>query len=143
MTQERRHDVILGLGSWVLGLRQGFSLVEVVIAIAILSVGLVGSMRVFPMGLRASRRAELVSRATLLAERTLASTKLRAWDELALGESTTTEDDFTITVTVDQPDVEHVVDPTSLKRVCVSVRWPQEGRERAVELVTYVRRPPE
>ncbi len=119
-----------------------FSLVEVVIAIGILSVGLVGSMRVFPMGLRASRRAEQVSRATLLAERTMASTKLSSWDDLAIGSSTTTKDDYTIVVTIDQPEVEDVVDSTSLKRVSVSVGWAQEGRDRTLDLVTYLRHPP-
>ncbi len=118
-----------------------FSLVEVVIAIGILSVGLVGSMRVFPMGLRASRRAEQVSRATLLAERTMASTKLTSWDDLAVGSSTTTEEDYTIVLTIDQPEVEDVVDPTSLKRVTVSVGWAQEGRGRTLDLVTYLRKP--
>jgi prepilin-type N-terminal cleavage/methylation domain-containing protein len=121
----------------------GFSLVEVVIAITILSVGLVGSMRVFPMGLRASQRAELVSRATLAAERTMASAKLQSWDALSVGTSTTTDGEYTVTVTIDQPDVEDLVDPSSLKRVGVSVSWPQEGRERALDLVTYLRKPPE
>jgi Tfp pilus assembly protein PilV len=117
--------------------------VEVVVAIAILAVGLVGSMRVFPMGLRASRRAEELSRATLLAERTMAATKLLSWDELSVGSSTTTEEDATATVTIDHPEVEDLVDPASLKRVSVSVRWSQEGRERTLELVTYLRHPPE
>ncbi|MBI3320729.1 MAG: type II secretion system protein, partial [Candidatus Omnitrophica bacterium] len=117
---------------------RAFSLVEVVIAIAILSVGLVGSMRVFPMGLRASRRAEQVSRATLLAERAMASTKLTSWDELAFGTSTTTDGDYTITVTIDQPEVEAMIDPTHLKRVSVSIGWSQEGRDRTLDLVTYL-----
>ena len=120
----------------------GFSLVEVVIAIAILAVGLVGSMRVFPMGLRASRRAEELSRATLLAERTMAAAKLLSWDELSVGSSTTTEEDATATVTIDHPEVEDLMDPASLKRVSVSVRWSQEGRERTLGLVTYLRHPP-
>lgn len=123
--------------------RSGFSLVEVVIAIAILAIGLVGSMRVFPMGLRASRRAEELSRATLLAERTMASMKLSSWEALVPGTSTTTEEDATVIVTIDQPEVEGLVDPTSLKRMSVSVRWAQEGRERSLDLVTYVRKPPE
>ncbi|HAM41134.1 MAG TPA: hypothetical protein DDX89_05035 [Candidatus Omnitrophica bacterium] len=146
-TSDIRHqdDHRCVLKSEVCGLKsaKGFSLVEVVIAIAILAVGLVGSMRVFPMGLRASRRAEELSRATLLAERTMAATKLRSWDELMVGSSTTAEEDAEATVTIDHPEVEDLVDPASLKRVSVSVQWSQEGRERTLELVTYLRRPPE
>ena len=54
----------------------GFSLIELVIAMGILSVGLVGAMRVFPIGLRASQRSELSSRAAIAAQRTLESVKL-------------------------------------------------------------------
>ena len=62
------------LGSEVWGLKSedgAFSLVELVIAMAILGVGIVGAMRVFPIGLRASRRAEVRSRAVIVAQRTL------------------------------------------------------------------------
>lgn len=119
-----------------------FSLIEVVIAIAILSVGLVGSMRVFPMGLRASRRAERVSRAVMAAERAIESLKLVSWDHLGAGESTSTDGEYEVTTAIDQPTVEGLVDSASLKRVSVTVHWPQEGRSRTLVLMTYLRRPP-
>ncbi|MBI3331269.1 MAG: type II secretion system protein, partial [Candidatus Omnitrophica bacterium] len=65
--------------------RSAFSLVELLISMAILSVGLVGAMRVFPMGLRASVRAELHSRAALAAQRTIESLKLEPWEALEDG----------------------------------------------------------
>jgi hypothetical protein len=116
-------------------------LVEVVISIAILSVGLIGAIRVFPVGLRASQRAELLSRATLAAERTVESLKLRSWDELLLGESTSREEPFDLAVSIDQPTPEGVVDASRLKRISVTVSWTQEGRLRALTIATYVRRP--
>ena len=119
----------------------GFSLVEVVISIAILSVGLLGAVRVFPVGLRASQRAERVSRATLAAGRTIEALKLRGWDELTEGESAVEEKEFAITTVIDQPAVEGLIDPTSLKRVSVTVGWKQEGRQRSLTLVTYVHKP--
>jgi len=118
-----------------------FSLVEVVISIAILSVGLIGAIRVFPVGLRASQRAELLSRATLAAERTVESLKLRSWDELPLGESTSREEPFDLAVSIDQPTPEGVADSSRLKRISVTVSWTQEGRPRSLSVVTYVRRP--
>jgi len=121
--------------------QSAFSLVEVVISIAILSVGLIGAIRVFPVGLRASQRAELLSRATLAAERTVESLKLRSWDELPLGESTSREEPFDLAVSIDQPTPEGVVDSSRLKRISVTVSWTQEGRPRSLSVVTYVRRP--
>lgn len=118
--------------------KAGFSLIELIIAMAILSIGLVGAIRIFPVGLRASQRAELVSRATLAAGRTIESWKLKAWDELAEGESTSREGAFDITVSVDQPDVEGLVDPSRLKRLLVTVGWTQDGRARSMTCATYV-----
>ena len=121
--------------------RTGFSLIEVVISIAILSIGLVGATRVFPVGLRASQRSELASRATLVAQRTMESLKLSPWNDLAVGSFTDHEERFDVAVTVDQPAVAGVVDATSLKRLTVTVSWVQDTRRQAVTLVTYVYHP--
>jgi prepilin-type N-terminal cleavage/methylation domain-containing protein len=116
-----------------------FSLIELVISMAILSVGLVGAMRVFPVGLRASQRAELNSRAAIVAQRTIESLKLKPWEELA-EETAVEEDGFDVTTRISRPNVEHLVDPTRLKAIEVTVRSMQNGRPRELTFVTYVRR---
>jgi len=116
-------------------------LIELVLSLAILSIGIVGAIRVFPVGLRASQRAELSSLATLAAERTLESLKLKPWEELAVGESASQEEPFDILVSVDQPVLEGLVDPTRVKRLAVTVNWTQEGRPRSLTLATYVHQP--
>ena len=118
----------------------GFSLIELVIAIAILSVGLVGAMRVFPVGLRASHRSELGSRAAITAQRVVESMKLRPWEDLADGETDTEEDGFAVTIRVSPAQV-GTVDASRLKRVEVQVRSTQTDRPRTVMVVTYLRRP--
>ena len=117
-----------------------FSLVELIISMAILSIGIVGAMRVFPVGLRASQRSEFNSRATIVAQRTIESLKLRPWDELAEGETTVEEDGFDVTTRISQPQVEHLVDPSRLKMVEVVAHWVQDGRSRELTFLTYVRR---
>jgi len=114
------------------------------ISIGILSVGLVGAIRVFPVGLRASQRAEVLSRATLVGERTLELLKLNSWEELgqmAQEGSTTVEGSFEVMVIVDEPVVEGVIDPSRLKRIAVRVSWIQEGRLRSLTLLTYRQQP--
>jgi len=118
-----------------------FSLIEVVISMAILSIGLVGAIRVFPVGLRASQRAEQASLATLAAERTMESWKLKSWQELAPGEAVIRQGAFEITVAVDQPAQAELVDPDSLRRISVAVTWSQDGRPRSFNVVTYASRP--
>ena len=107
---------------------------------AILSVGIVGAMRVFPVGLRASQRAEMSSRAAIVAQRTIESLKLKSWDELAEGDTSVEESNFEVITRIARPTIEHLADPTRLKTVEVSVGWTQDSRPRNMTFVTYVRR---
>ncbi|TPW07121.1 MAG: hypothetical protein FD129_2600 [bacterium] len=134
---------VSGLRSPVSGLLSGsgFSLVEIIVAISILSIGLVGAIRVFPVGLRASHRAEMVSRSTLIAERTLESLKLSAWEDLVPGETTDQDAPFDMVVTIDQPELDGLTDATRLKRLSVTVNWVQDGRVRSVTAVTLFNQP--
>ena len=106
----------------------------------ILSVGLVGAMRVFPMGLRASQRSELSSRAAIAAQRTLESIKLTPWTELTEGQTTAQEGDLRLTITIGRAELpEPLADPERLKRVEVTVRSTQ-AVSRPMTFVTYLRR---
>lgn len=121
--------------------RRAFSLVELVIALAILAVGLVGAMRVFPVGLRVSQRAEARSRAVMAAQRTLELLKLTPWDELADGEAVVEEEGFTITTTVRAPAADLALAPERLRVVEVGVAWTRGGKPQQVRCVTYLRQP--
>ncbi len=107
---------------------------------AILSVGLFAAMRVFPVGLRASKRSEMNSRAAIIAQRTIESLKLSSWEELAEGQTTTEANGFDVTTRIAQPKLEGIVDATRVKAIEVSVHWVQDGRPRALVFVTYLRR---
>ena len=109
------------------------------ISLAILGVGLVGALRVFPVGLRASQRSEASSRAAILLQRTVELLKLRPWEELVEGESSAQEDAFEVTTRIGQPTLPGLVDPTRLKAVEVTVRWTQQGRPRELGVLTYLR----
>jgi prepilin-type N-terminal cleavage/methylation domain-containing protein len=69
-------------------IRRGFSLIEVLISMAILSIGIVGAIRVFPVGLRASQRAELAARATQAGERTRESSTRKTREHFTPGQTT-------------------------------------------------------
>lgn len=119
-------------------IRHAFSLIELIISMAILSVGLVGAMRVFPVGLRASRRAELSSRAAIAAQRIVESLKLEPWERIAEGETTVEEDGFEIATRISRPTLDHLADAEAVKAAHVSVRWTQDGRPRELGMVTYL-----
>ncbi|MBI4342885.1 MAG: hypothetical protein HY599_05925 [Candidatus Omnitrophica bacterium] len=113
-----------------------------VIAMAILGVGLVGSMRVFPVGLRASQRAEMNSRAAIAAQRVIESLKLRPWDELSDTQATTeTVDGFEVTTAIGHPALAvPLIDPARLKSVEITVRWAQDTKPHELVFLTYIRR---
>ena len=111
------------------------------IALSILGVGIVGAVRVFPVGLHASQRAEHMSRAAIVAERTIEQLKLSDWEQLVEGSATSAEAPFDVTVVIDEPDAEGLTDLSALKRISVTVSWTQEGRQKSLVVVTYVQRP--
>ena len=108
---------------------------------AILSIGLFAGIRVFPVGLGASKRAEMRSRAAFAAQQTIESLKLTPWDDLAVGETTAEVGAFNVTTRIRQPTLEGLVDSTRLKAVDISVQWTQDGRSREIAFVTYLRKP--
>lgn len=129
-----------GTGKVDVGIRRracAFSLIELVIAMAILAVGLVGAMRVFPVGLRASQRAKMSSQAGMTAQRVIESLKLTSCLDLADHEETV--DEFAVSTRVTAPLLEHITEPGRLKVVEVDVAWTQDGKPRTLGVVTYVR----
>lgn len=52
---------------------KGFTLLEIVFALAILTIGIVGVLAVFPVGLRASKRSGDFTMAAILAQRQMAT----------------------------------------------------------------------
>ena len=119
-----------------------FSLVEIVIAIAILSVGLVGALRVFPVGLRASQRSEVSSRSAIIAQRTLESLKLKPWNPLTDGEKSDDVEGLRVTTRIRSVTIPPLTDPARIKALEVAVQSTQQGRARTLTCITYVRRPP-
>jgi len=63
--------------------QMGFALVEVILATAILSGGLLMIVRVFPLGLRIEQKVERYSTASLLGQTLMEEIKRRGYDDLS------------------------------------------------------------
>ena len=117
--------------------QSGFTLIEVLVALVVLSVAVVAVLQLFGGGLRLARASGDHLEATLLASTMLSDL---AWETLEEGTTEGTEGEFRWSrqVTVDPALLPEEPDPARpdtvrLARVSVDVRW---GKKRHVELVT-------
>ena len=132
--------------------RMGFALVEVILATAILSGGLLMIVRVFPLGLRIEQKVERHSTASLLGQTLMEVIKRRGYDDLseAFPEDATAhgtgEGDFEeyqgYSYQVEWWDTE----TPNLRKVRVRILYEEPGAEdknnprQYLELVTYLAR---
>jgi general secretion pathway protein I len=110
--------------------RKGFTLVEVLVALAILTIALSGLMQVFSTGMRATVAAEKRTVAVLLARSRLAAIGIE--EPLRVGESNGEWDDgyrWSAVVTA-----EETAPGQNPHHVSVTVSWGEAGRGGAVTL---------
>lgn len=124
----------MGNGKWEM--ENGFSLIEVILALAILIVGLVGVIVLFPVGLRASRQASILSEETLLAQSHLEEIKTLGYDRITTTEGT--HKNFKWQIAFEEITPEGVNDPSGLRKAVVTITWSQGGQEKKDSFVTMV-----
>lgn len=117
----------------------GFTLLELVVATAILAIGLVALTQVFSRGLRSTGSSERVVTATLIARLKLA--ELDEMTELANGAESGDVAEPYRGYTWDT-EIEDVPQGENLKRVRVRIGWTEAGLPRDVSLETVLFKPP-
>jgi general secretion pathway protein I len=122
--------------------KRGFSLLELIIAIAVLAVGLVGVLQIFPIGLRASQRAGMMTKASFLAQNKIEDVKLAGFDaitELPPKIPLSGRDgDFEWAIKIDNISLAGVESNNNMKKVIVTVTWPERNATRSKEFITYI-----
>lgn len=122
--------------------KTGFTLIEVLLAVALLTTALVLTMQGFSTCLRAAKLSERYTIATLLAQRKIAD--LEMVESL---EATQEEGDFADEEGNPYPEYRwstEVVassDVSDLYEATVTITWVDRGRERAIEVVRLFAQP--
>ncbi|MBI1961616.1 MAG: prepilin-type N-terminal cleavage/methylation domain-containing protein [Parcubacteria group bacterium] len=116
--------------------KEGITLIEIMIAITVLSIGILGLLQAFPRGTAASRVVELSVAANQLAQEKLESFAATAYEDIAAGmledgvrvsvDSQSPFYDFLRTTTVALLDANLAEAQTDLglKKITVTVEWP-------------------
>ena len=114
--------------------KHGFTLVEVLVALAILTIALSGLMQVFSTGMRATVAAEQRTVAVLLARSLLAAIGIE--EPLQAGESSGEWDDGYrwTTVVSAEPAAQETARAQSPHHVSVTISWGEAGRGGSVSL---------
>jgi len=118
---------------------QGFTLIEVVVALTVLAIGIVGLSVVFPLAMRDVSKSGSVTKAVQLCQQKLEEFQMLAYDSADLDQGYIHDDDVnpidgvydrTWEVTDDQPI-------TGCKLIEVTVSW-QARRQESVSLSTVI-----
>lgn len=126
---------------------RGFTILEVVMALLILSIGLLALLRAIPVGLQASGLGHDTTVAALLAQEKLEEARYSTWPPTSgttSGSFTSPNDNFEWEMTVTS-----IAPTTYLREISLSVFWPADaggpptpgtGREkqRCVNIMTYL-----
>ncbi|MBN1794606.1 MAG: type II secretion system protein [Candidatus Omnitrophica bacterium] len=118
---------------------KGFTLIEIVIALGILVIGVVGLMQVFPVGLQASNMSGIKSDAALLAQKLLDEAKLMGVDHIP---QSVQEGRFTCAFSKEEVTLEgstlnepHLHTPY---KISLTMHWTERRRLRSETFVTYM-----
>jgi len=120
---------------------QGFTLIEIMIAIFLLVVAMLGVISVTVMVIKGNSFSKTMTTATTLAADKMEELKNKAYGSLAGGGPETQESIFTRTWTVtDGPPYITYVDPNKpvMKTVVVTVAWNWQGNSHNVVLRSIV-----
>lgn len=125
----------------------GFTLIEIVIAISIFSIGVIAVLNLFPKGLRLSQESKELSVATNLAQEKIEEYLAKNYDEIPTGiiEAKSRVDNdpnsqfYAYQRTVESAfidsDLNDSISNIDFKKIVVTIYWIEKSKEKNIQLI--------
>ena len=119
-----------------------FTLIEVLVALVIVGISLVGLIRLNLISIRMTEAAEINSQAVLLANEKIAEALAHGYPEEGSKAGSVEKNALCLNwrteVTNIDPPLPDGLDITGLRRIFVNISWEQGTRHKRVQMSTYV-----
>lgn len=126
---------------------RGFTFLEVMVAVLILTIGIVAVLQIFPVGLNVERTSQMTTQGSLLAQEKIEEFTSKAYQDVPVG--TETEGSLTspfekfsreTKITYVNADLQETGSNTGLKKIEVTVSWlsPLRIGDKEVKLITLI-----
>ncbi len=108
---------------------------------AIMAIGIIGVVRLLPVGLRASKSSEMFSRAAFLAQQKIEELKLAGLAAVVSEPSIPLEgeeDGYSWAAAVSEVSLPGLSSHEDIRQVNLTVSWQEKGQPRLQQFVTYL-----
>lgn len=116
---------------------RGFTLIEIITALAIMVIGLLSILALFPVGFHASKRAADFTQVAIFAQEKMEEIKMKGFDS-AKDEKPEDEGNTYGRFKREVVVVPNVDGNSNLKEITVTVTWAERGQTRTEEFKTYI-----
>lgn len=108
-----------------------------------MAVGIIGVVQLLPLGLRASKSAEMISKAAFLAQEKMEELKLAGFEELSAPNPTVAlegeEGDYSWTAEICEVSLQGLITSEEIRSLNLTVSWQEKGKPRSQNFVTYIK----
>lgn len=122
--------------------KKGFTLIEVIIALVVASISLLGLIRLHLISISMAEAAEEISQAVLLAEEKIAETLASGYPEEGITSGELEKNAQVLYWRTEVADLQSSelteAEITGLRSVCVEVGWKDGGSSKSLQMSTYV-----